>query len=58
MVIDDLRKARNHVVHLGKKAKPEFEIIRRCFKAVVDSFSFIEKEMCRKLFPNDYLNFI
>ena len=50
MVIDDLRKARNYIVHLGKKAKPEFEIIEKCFKAIIEPFMYIEKEMYRKIF--------
>lgn len=45
-VLRELQVARNNIVHLGKKAKTEFEIIENCFKAIIESFLYIEKRIC------------
>ena len=37
------------IVHLGKKAKPEFENIEFCFKIIMDYFLFIKKEVFSRL---------
>jgi len=44
-VIDILRRARNGIVHLGKKCKQDFEIVDICYEAIVKYYELIEKEV-------------
>ncbi len=40
---------RNDIVHLGKKAKPEFENIEYFFRVIAEYFEYIEKEIFSRL---------
>jgi len=44
-----LQNDRNDIVHLGKKAKPEFENIEYCFRIIVEYFLYIKKEIFSRL---------
>jgi hypothetical protein len=43
--INHLRIARNQIIHLGKKAKPSFEIIEKCYDSITEYFEFIDKKI-------------
>ncbi|TFG30027.1 MAG: hypothetical protein EU532_01735 [Promethearchaeota archaeon] len=43
--INHLRIARNQIIHLGKNAKPSFDIIETCYDSLTEYFEFLDKKM-------------
>jgi len=44
-IIQELRYARNQVVHNGKSMIPDFKIIKMCFDALIAYFNFLESRI-------------
>jgi len=49
--INHLRIARNQIIHLGKNAKPSFDIIEKCYDSITEYFEFLDKKI-----PSQVLN--